>query len=95
MPRLPVFKNITRNRLPVFNNITRKFNKLNAVGKFHNIFNNPPPMLGPIKKKPILSIRNQAKAKGTTLEKRIEERGLFKGGKTRRRRTARRSKYPL
>ena len=81
-------------RLPVFKNITRKFNKLNEAGKFHNRFNILPPMLGPIKKKR-LSIRNQAKAKGTTLEKIVEEQGLFKGGKTRRRRTARRSKYPF
>ena len=81
-------------RLPVFKNLTNKFKKLNEAGKFHNRFNNLPPTLGPIKKKR-LSIRNQAKAKGTTIEKIIEERGLFKGGKTRRRRTARRSKYPF
>ena len=81
-------------RLPVFKNLTKKFNNLNEVGKFRNEFSMPPPMLGPITKKP-LSIRNQAKARGTTLEARINERDWFKGGKTRRKRTVRRSKYPF
>ena len=80
-------------RLPVFEKITERGEHLGYRGRNNNSKKAPELRLSPPKRK-ILSIRNQAKAKGTTLETIAEELGLFsrhKGGKTRRRRYTRRS----